>query len=488
MPTRRGGWRGGLAGLGQGIGDLSMLLLQQRLLQKRQDENNRQAALRQLLDDARLDRRAMSNPDFVAKHGAQRAGVVYNTMRETVPEEFRSAFPDIPFSALDLTRAEKVAPIHEGINEGKFADLPTEGIESSIRAMFEANRAPVRNQVTMDATEPQIDLGEHEDFRTAVNLAQARRQEKLDVESREAVERMVNGVKEQVYLTEREQGQGQEGGPLTFRTERTPEEERARNKAEAEGTALGGLTPEVIQGSANKEAAVTGARERAQLAPDIVAGQVNRAGRMSAAQEDARLSVYFNPKYIEARNREATAQAMREAQLAQSKEHAAYVAETSRAVAQLTPVMDKLTPLALRLSQGRMAGAAQELAFRAGKENDVFQLRQLLQANKRAFARAFGFREANLSDTEAQSVVDGLGLSSFNTRGETQIALRNLRDAITVGPVVAARLGANANLTVQMETQRQLIHQRQQAEDAAIKAGANAFLDPVTNAISPVIR
>lgn len=273
-----------------------------------------------------------------------------------------------------------------------------------------------------------------------------------------------------------------------------------RDPAMATGVTLGPTSEQA--------GALAGQRKSVELetSGDAIAAQVGR-------EAQARQNVELSPEAQQARtaeavNREvatlkatfpiqlklATEKAALEVQQSVNKENAANVAAGARAAQQLAPFFDRVSELTKALNTeesgllARAKGAVLTAKSYAGSAPKVQELEQLISQNARQLAVAMGVREANVSERETQQALKGIGLSQWSTATERRNALRNLQDLITLGPAVAARVPSNAGIGERMAVAQELTKYRRTAEQEAIAAGAETYLDPVTGGLTKVIK
>ena len=263
----------------------------------------------------------------------------------------------------------------------------------------------------------------------------------------------------------------------------------AQAALEAKGTAQATqdveYSPEGISGAARKAGATAQATQDVALSPEA-----QEARTREAVDKELRMLTATLPRKIEL----AREQAKIDIQQAVGKDNAINLNASVRAQESLKPFFQKVTALTDRLNRyesglfARGAGAVQTAQYYAGGSPDLRELEQVIAQNARQLAIAMGVREANVSEKETAQALAGIGLSAWATREERRNALRNLQDLIDLGPVVAARMGGGEGITARMTTAADLIRQRREVEQAAIKAGAVSYIDPVTGGVIPVIQ
>lgn len=264
---------------------------------------------------------------------------------------------------------------------------------------------------------------------------------------------------------------------------------------EAEGARQGGIKAETERISRPETVETKFQETMAGLRPEVTTAKAAQEAAVESAKEEARLNTYFQPKFVTARTNEALQKAMADLRVRGMQDQQDWLISSGRAAAQLAPVLQRMAALtkALNTQEGPMAraqGTMQWAEGKAGLNTLVTELDSLVQANLRPLAVLLGVREANVSDRETLQTLKGMGIGVFSTRSERATALRNMRDLITVGPVVAERFIAEPDtpLATRMEYAKQLVATRRQAEQEAIAQGATHFLDPVTNAISEAYK
>jgi hypothetical protein len=216
---------------------------------------------------------------------------------------------------------------------------------------------------------------------------------------------------------------------------------------------------------------------------------VEQAGKTAGAEESSREAVYFgnSPKRIN----EAVQKAMAELGVGEEKEYRAGVLAAGKNAAELRPMLDDLTQTSAKINTregglgARITGMVRSGRATMGADPDVRHMQQLQSVILRRLAPAFGIRESNVSGFEEQLIKGGMGLSTFSTAAERRTALRTLYDLVEMSPLVAKVKGSEGD---RIAFATNALKMRHDANDQAAQAGATTFLDPITNALIPVIK
>lgn len=261
--------------------------------------------------------------------------------------------------------------------------------------------------------------------------------------------------------------------------------------------------------SAEQEGALEG-QQRSAFLETAGAAEAEQAGNVAGATEDARNTpARQGARTREAVNREiqiikgtmpfkmelAKQTAAIEIQQAVNKENETNVAAAIKASGALMgpQFFDKVVDITRRLNDedgldARFQGALTTAGYYLGGAPDLKNLEQVVSQNRRLLAQAFGVKEGNPSDKDMENVRAAIGLDQWSTKTERINALRTLQDMISIGPIVARRLPAQADIATRMELAKSLSQARREAEEAAIAANALEYNDPVTNSRIKVIR
>lgn len=268
----------------------------------------------------------------------------------------------------------------------------------------------------------------------------------------------------------------------------------------------GGVT---VGPSASEKGTLEGS-ERTAFLNTAGGAEAQQAANVAGATEDARNT----PGRQQARTREqvdrdiqiikgtmpyklelASKTAAMEIQQAANKENATNVAGSIKASGLLMgpQFFDQVVDITRKMNtqeglDARIQGLGTTIAYYTGGAPELKELEQLISQNRRLLGQAFGIKEGNPSDKDMENVRNAIGLDQWSTGTERMNALRHLQDMISIGPMVSSRLPATADMATRMELAKRLTTARREAEDAAIKAGATEYNDPVTNSRIKVIQ
>lgn len=270
MPRRRTG-RGSriLGGLGQGLADISTALLGQRMIGKRQVEQQEANLLAQELSSFNTDVNQMLSPENVARAGPGPVQSQYGARRKMLSQAAQKrlgAEPD--FASLEAPVEVRLTPARKRIAE---ASTP-EGVpsESELKMLLEEARIPPEVEWAMGGLEIP-GLSNKVTTKPFVDLSTEAKRKRSDLEA--AAPRVrVEGIGPQgqgtaTYKTNRELANVGE-----VQTERTPEQEASRQggirkaTAQAEQDVLN--DPRNVKGFASREQAVAFARGMGGLQAD----------------------------------------------------------------------------------------------------------------------------------------------------------------------------------------------------------------------------
>ena len=492
-------------GASQGVNDVAMLLLQNKLLSGRQQDQRENMTLQSVLTNLLTQKGKVATDVTSGSKTPDQAAAEIRLLEADLPDFLRGRLDfSADYAPLAPSRAKRLQPLGESIDTAASPSaVPTrEGIRRRALAAGASPDVTKTGLLPNTSDDPtvlpsrsyQSRTTESPDIAALIAEATGKREDLKRSLTREAVGDVdEQGNKITKFLTEEEQG------GLTTRGERTPEEEARFAIRGQQASNVGGL-PE-LRGEAGRRETLSGT-----LSPEVTNAEVSKAARTAGAQEQERLTTYFQPQFIKGRMDELVAKAAEELRVTGEKDKQGILLEQGRAVAQIAPGLQRVAALADRLNTkegfgARATGWAQRGAGAAGMNPDVTQLQSELSKLTRPLAvMVLGVREANVSNTEQQMVADGLGIRVGGTRTETVQALRNLRSASFVGLEATKRLPYNASPQDRINTVNQLIKQQQAAEDEAVKSflalsdadkakvgQVPTFLDPVTGSVMPII-
>ena len=269
MPRRRRLARAGIGaaqGALQGASQVSMTLLQNELLKRRQIENNAMMAERQREDDERTAalktyedfntaRTALFAPEHIQKYGAPTVKNQYDQLVSQLPQWLKTGLGPTPdFGALEAPIPMRVAPVRKTILDAKSpADVPGQLSLEGLLAEQRVNPAQDEeafNAITQLASEAGQKRGELE------RLLPRTKQKYFDA----------SGTEHEVNLT------APELAGRDFQTGQTPQQEASRSglvtgaQEQAKTDVL--LDPANVKGFASREDALSFARQRGQLRAD----------------------------------------------------------------------------------------------------------------------------------------------------------------------------------------------------------------------------
>jgi hypothetical protein len=211
----------------------------------------------------------------------------------------------------------------------------------------------------------------------------------------------------------------------------------------------------------------------------------------TAMSEEAKNRVYFSPKWMSARIKEAAEKANEELRLTGRKDADKQLRETANAAGAVLPLLKDLADVSAKINtregtSARISGAVRGLRAAGGGDPDIRRFEQIRSQLIRPLAVAMGVREANISNFDQRLVEKGITISKFSTRQERADALNGLRDLVAIAPLVAASPLQDAQ--GKADYAAELINARRAAQAAAAKAGATQFIDPATGKVIDVIR
>lgn len=260
------------SGLSGGLETIFALLLQDRMLGKRQQAGQQSTRLNQLLDDVRAQLKTFT-PERAQAVGPEALEAEFENLMGTVPEDLRGAFQKPNFS-----RLQPPAETRMGLARRKLETAETPGEipgEAGLKGLLsEAGIAPTREEP--GSFTRGIGLGTREVPTDELQQLLSEAGERRTALSRELPREPVDYFDEtgnalRSFLTEEQQG-----GLGGVRRERTDEQEAARQGsirgATAQSEADVAHAPVNIQGAARRAGAVTGAETGARLGQEKAFG------------------------------------------------------------------------------------------------------------------------------------------------------------------------------------------------------------------------
>ena len=467
-------WQGALAGMGQGMMNVSDYMMRQRgqnQAQDRIDERQEAAALRSAVLKIQDDVAAgLKDPEQGA---AQIAGLVGNKVAPgTIVPSLEAIRPPM--------RRRLGKRFDESIEKAdKVSALPTDdSIANAMRTEGAATLPPEWSEGMLP-----IDNDPFQSFKDATvgRDLSAQSGAKRRVLESEPTEKIVGKDAQGRDYTQLMSKLDLTGKP--FFTSPTSQEMGKLKGAEEVATTEVAGDSRVKQG-----AKVAGANAQAtqdvQMSPEAVAARTREAVNKEVQTFRATMPM---------RLQEAAAKAAAEIQAGVSKTNAQALAASTKAAVQLAPFFAKVSDLTKQLNNqegalSRVKGGYKIAQNALGGAPEITELNQLIRQNLRNMAIAMGVTEANVAEKETQQALDGIGLYAWSSATERRNALRNLNDLITLGPVVAGRLDPNASIGERIQFAQGLMQQRRTAEQEAIGAKAAAYIDPVLGVIVKVIQ
>lgn len=462
--AKRKRWQSALAGLGEGIGNASQLLLRQGM----QDRYDAKIAARQT---ASADRQFTEELNALVAEGkiepsqaqamAQSRGITLNSgqMSAVQPTMRKRLGASLDKPLMDAKSPEDVPSLEDiaSIGKGQGAFLPDEMMVPDART---------------DNPDPL--LGASGELQEYVGRAETKRKSLMAKPTRRVDVMTPLGGMESVPTNDY-------SGPLTTkpdaRTQGGFAGQQKTGELEVSGDALAGQ-------AAKEAAATTQAKLTTENDPANVQGSAIREGALAGAASTAR---FPNDLKI------AQARAKVEVEAAVNKENAINLIESTRASQQMRGFFDKFAELSGRVNTmegvaGRVVGGMRAAQAAIGDDPDVREMQQLIAQNLRPLAVLMGVREANVSESETKQALAGIGVKPWSTHTEAVRALRNLQDVIDFAPIVAVRANTNAPIGDRMAMVSQMTQQRRTAEQEAIQGGFDQYIDPVTMTPRKVVK
>lgn len=470
MPSRRS--LTVLSGAGEGLSNISQMLLKavlQDSMQSRYDKRAHDTAL------ATADRQREGNIDQVLsqllKEGATNGNVDPNQIAAVSELLGRGADPEALERAMPARRRLETN-IGKAIGDAKSPeDVPGDldiisqakstGVNDLFPSDYLAENALTDNPFG-NSPEPVADMGAR---------AGAKRRALMEKPTQFITQQTETGAEQSVPAS-------LYGGPVSTKPD-------AMTQGAIKGTeevGLLGVAGDARAGQKGKEAKAT---QDVELSPEAVDARVNEAARTEAAKMATALPYQMKL---------AQQKALLDIQSSVDKEHAQNAQSAIAAATNLQPFFSKVSQLTAKINKyegvmAKGAGAIQRGKQLMGTRPELDELDQVINQYLRPVAIAMGVKEANVSEKETLQALKGLGIgSAMATATNRRTGLRNLYDLMTIAPAVASRTSAETPIGQRMMLAQQLMEQRRAVEASAIKAGVGAYIDPVTNAITPVIK